>query len=111
MAEQSPSPENRGIVEEASVIADRMLSGRSKKRLAAMRSNPKADFTISDIEMVASNVGLRSHTKVPGSHRGFSSEHVDAYILTVPSRRPIKPHYVRQFVRLCDQHLAAEDAG
>ncbi|WP_395817974.1 type II toxin-antitoxin system HicA family toxin [Devosia sp.] len=72
------------------------------KRLEQMRTNPRADWTIADVEalcrefdmLVEPPRGGGSHFKVhyPGLRE----------ILTVPSRRPIKPVYIRQLVRLID---------
>jgi len=72
------------------------------KRLEQMRTNPRADWAIADVEglcrefdvLVEPPRGGGSHFKVhyPGLHE----------ILTVPSRRPIKPVCIRQLVRFID---------
>lgn len=72
------------------------------KRLEKMRANPQGDWTISDVSAVCAAHGLAC--KAPrggGSH--FSISHPQmTEILTVPSRRPIKPVYIRKLVKMID---------
>jgi len=71
------------------------------KRLSQMRANPKGDWTIADLETVATSCGMKVR-KSGGSHAVFS--HPKAVLrVTVPARRPIKPIYVRQFIELVDE--------
>jgi predicted RNA binding protein YcfA (HicA-like mRNA interferase family) len=71
------------------------------KRLARMRGNPRGDWVIEDLEVVARAHGMTIR-KTSGSHVVFS--HPDSRThLTVPARRPIKPVYVRDFVALVDE--------
>lgn len=73
-----------------------------RDRLDRMRANPAGDWTIADIEAVCRQYGIRvsppsgggSHYKV--SHAGSRD------ILTIPSRRPIKPVYIRKLIRFVD---------
>lgn len=72
-----------------------------KKTLAGMRGNPQNDWSINDLETVASHVGIACR-KPGGSHVTFSHPALDT-ILTVPAARPVKAYYVRQFVKLVDE--------
>ena len=68
------------------------------KRLVEMRANPR-DWRMDDLKMLAKRFGLAweqpgtSHVtfRAPGSGK-----------VTVPSHKPIKPVYIRQFVALID---------
>ncbi len=72
---------------------------RADKTLEDMRANPQ-DWRIATLESVAASFGVNVR-KPGGSHVVF--EHPDvAEALSVPARRPIKPVYVRRFVRLID---------
>ncbi len=72
---------------------------RADKTLAAMRNNPR-DWRIASLEAVAAGAGVNVR-KTGGSHVVF--EHPDVIeALSVPARRPIKPIYVRRFVRFID---------
>jgi hypothetical protein len=68
------------------------------KLLERMRRNPKADWTMADLKPIAEYHGI--------PWRAFGGSHVTFYPpgghLTVPARRPIKPVYVQQFVRMID---------
>jgi predicted RNA binding protein YcfA (HicA-like mRNA interferase family) len=71
------------------------------KRLVQMRANPKGDWQIADLEVVATALGMKIR-RSGGSHVVFSHSTISAR-LTVPARRPIKPIYIRQFVALVDE--------
>lgn len=77
----------------------------ASKTLAKMRQNKKGDWTISDIEKVCGEIELVISPPSHGSHFKVSSQHLTG-ILTIPSRRPIKPPYIKSFVGLCDAHIA-----
>jgi hypothetical protein len=65
--------------------------------LADMESNPSGDWRIADIARVCEGFGIRCEPPTGGgSHFKVSCPGVHA-ILTVPSRRPLKPVYVRKF--------------
>lgn len=72
------------------------------KRLERMRANPQGDWGISDVEAVCAAHGLTCRPpRGGGSH--YSVTHPNApEILTVPSRRPIKPVYIRKLVKMID---------
>ncbi len=72
------------------------------KRLQKMRANPQGDWTISDVEAVCAAYGLACRPpRGGGSHYGVSHPQIPD-ILTVPSRRPIKPVYIRKLVKMID---------
>jgi predicted RNA binding protein YcfA (HicA-like mRNA interferase family) len=72
-----------------------------------MRANPRADWRISDVEAVCREYGIRcAPAKGGGSHHIlFHPSQRD--ILTIPSRRPIKPVHIRKLVRYIDAVKAA----
>jgi hypothetical protein len=72
---------------------------RTDKTLEAMRSNPR-DWRIGSLEAVAARYRVNIR-KPGGSHVVFEHPAV-AEALSVPARRPIKPVYVRRFVRFID---------
>ena len=72
---------------------------RAVKTLEAMRAHP-LDWRIEDLEAVARAFGI--NTRRPGgSHVYFTHPRVREGV-SVPARRPIKPAYVRAFVRFVD---------
>ena len=73
---------------------------RAEKTLEAMRANP-LDWRIEELEAVARAFGLNVR-KPSGSHVYFTHPIV-AEGLSVPARRPIKPVYIRAFVRFVDR--------
>jgi hypothetical protein len=76
---------------------------KQSKRLDAMRRNPRADWTIEDVEAVCREHGVRCEPSQGGSchykifYSAMSSK------LTVPFRRPINPVYIRQLVEFIDE--------
>lgn len=79
---------------------------RADKRLEDMRANPK-DWRIASLESVAEAFGVNVR-KSGGSHVVFEHPSV-AEAVTVPAKRPIKPIYVRRFVRLIDSVRGDDD--
>jgi hypothetical protein len=71
-----------------------------------MRARPKADWGISDIETVCSQIGLTFSAPTRGSHYKVSSPRLDG-ILVIPHNRPIKMPYIRSFLGLAEAHLQA----
>jgi len=69
--------------------------------LDQMRRNPRADWTIKDVETVCKQHGLVCSPPNKGSHYKISVPGTPV-ILTVPYKRPIKPVYIRLLVRLID---------
>jgi hypothetical protein len=72
-----------------------------RDRLARMRANPAADWTIDDVVAVCREHGLRCTPPTGGSH--YKVSHPSSRtILIVPSRRPVKTVYIRKLVRFVD---------
>jgi predicted RNA binding protein YcfA (HicA-like mRNA interferase family) len=67
-----------------------------------MKANP-LDWRIETLQVVAEAYGL-VWRRPGGSHVVF--RHPRGGMLTVPARRPIKPVYVRKFVRLVEEGIA-----
>ena len=72
---------------------------RAAKTLAQMKANP-LDWRIESLQSVAAAFGLVYRTP-GGSHVIF--RHPNGAMLSVPARRPIKPVYIRKFVRLVEE--------
>lgn len=70
----------------------------SAKLIAKMRKNPR-DWRIEDLKVIARSLGI-DHDQHGTSHMIF--RHPSAGRLSVPARRPIKPVYVRLFVKFVD---------
>lgn len=64
-----------------------------------MKANPR-DWRIEELKSVADGFGL-IWRQPGGSHVIF--RHPRGAMLSVPARRPIKPVYVRKFVRLVEE--------
>ena len=75
---------------------------RATKTLAQMKANP-LDWRIESLKSVADAFGL-VYRQPGGSHVIF--RHPNGGMLSVPARRPIKPVYVRKFVRLVEEGAA-----
>jgi predicted RNA binding protein YcfA (HicA-like mRNA interferase family) len=70
-----------------------------EKLVEKMRANPR-DWRIESLETIAKRYGIEVR-KTGGSH--FVFMHPDSEIaVTVPSRRPIKPIYITQFLAMLD---------
>jgi predicted RNA binding protein YcfA (HicA-like mRNA interferase family) len=70
------------------------------KTLARMRQNPR-DWRIEDLEGVAKRLGF-SIRRAAGSHVTISATGCPT-VVTVPAHKPVKPAYVRMFLRLVDE--------
>jgi hypothetical protein len=70
------------------------------KLLEAMRNNPR-DWHIEDVISVASQYGVESRNH-GGSHYVFGYPGID-FDISIPAHRPIKPFYIRQFIKLIDR--------
>jgi len=72
---------------------------KADKKLQAMKTNPKGDWTMSDLQSVANRYGI--DYRQPGiSHVTFSCS--NGMMLTVPAHKPIKPVYIKKFVELIE---------
>ncbi len=67
-----------------------------------MKVNP-LDWRIENLKSVAEAHGL-VHRQPGGSHVIF--RHPNGAMLSVPARRPIKPIYIKKFVRLIEEGIA-----
>ena len=75
--------------------------GTREKRLAKMIANPKADWTIDDVQALCEAWGV-SFRRRSGSHCSLSHPS-QPEILTIPANRPIKPVYIRLLVEFVVQ--------
>jgi len=80
-------------------------------RLDRMRRNPAADWTVADVEAICREYGLRCSTPSGGGSHYKVSHPSQRDILTIPSRRPVKPVYIRKLVRLIDQVIGVQTRG
>jgi hypothetical protein len=72
------------------------------RRLDRMRANPQGDWTIADVEAVCREYEIPVEPpRGGGSHFKVYYPGMREYV-TVPSRRPIKPVYIRQLVRFIE---------
>jgi hypothetical protein len=72
---------------------------QADKKLQAMRTNPRNDWKISDLQSIANRYGIVY--RQPGtSHVTFSCP--DGTMLTVPAHKPIKPVYIKKFVEMVE---------
>ena len=76
------------------------------KTLARMRTNPR-DWRIEDLEAIAKRLCL-SVRKATGSHVTFSAKGCPTAV-TVPAHKPVKPAYVRMFLRLVEEAMEAQN--
>jgi len=72
---------------------------RSVKTLAQMKANP-LDLRIESLKTVAEGFGLLWR-EPSGSHTVF--RHPNGAKLSVPAKQPIKPVYVKKFVKLLEE--------
>jgi len=75
---------------------------KAAKTLDRMKANPR-DWRIETLMTVAEAYGLICR-QPGGSHVIF--RHANGAMLSVPARRPIKPIYVKKFVRLVEDGVA-----
>jgi hypothetical protein len=75
---------------------------RESKRLEAMRRNPRADWTIEDVQAVCREHGVRCEASRGGSSHHKVFHPAMAAKLTVPFRRPVNPVYIRELVAFID---------
>lgn len=74
------------------------------KIIKKMRQNPKNDWVMRDIEVVANHFGLllrspaggSSHIKIKHPHSGKS--------IVIPAKRPIKPVYIVLLLEFLEEH-------
>lgn len=67
------------------------------KLLERMRKKPHDGWSIDDVCTICEQAGLTASPPKRGSH--YKISHPDhAEILTIPTKRPIKPFYIRKLV-------------
>lgn len=74
------------------------IMGKADKILRKMRNNPR-DWRIDSLKTVARTYGIE--WRQPGSSH-VTFRHTNGNKITVPAHRPIKPIYIKQFVRFID---------
>lgn len=72
---------------------------KADKKLQAMKTNPKDDWKMSDLQSVAKRYGI-VYRQPGSSHVTFRCS--NGTKLTVPAHKPIKPVYINQFVELVE---------
>ena len=72
---------------------------KAEKTLERMKNNPKADWGIHDLIIVAERFNIE-HRQPRTSHVTFRAPNGER--LTVPSHKPIKPAYIRAFVAMIE---------
>jgi len=91
---------------------------RAVDLLERMRANPRADWTIADVERLCRACGLTITSPRSGSHYKIRDPQGGATLtiptrardtLTIPARRPIKPVYIRALVALADRFRDSKD--
>lgn len=80
---------------------------KKKSLFDKMKSNPKGDWTIADVETLCGQEGLEFRKPNGGSHHVISSGHLFGNV-TVPYKRPIKQGYIKNLVSYTEAH---RDAG
>ena len=81
---------------------------KATKLLERMRANPAGDWTIDDVRRVCEGSGLLVEPPRRGSHFTIRTPDRSGF-LAVPARRPIKPVYIREVVRLVTIMLEERD--
>ena len=74
--------------------------GKHEKILKKMRHNPKADWRIEDLKAIAERYAI-DYRQPGSSHVTFRS--TTGTKVTVPSHKPIKPIYIKQFMAMLDE--------
>jgi hypothetical protein len=80
---------------------------KGEKLLERMRANPR-DWHIADIRTICRAFGLRYRKPGGGSSHATISHPSQAEILTVVSRKPVKPIYILKLVSFIDSVLESE---
>jgi hypothetical protein len=73
------------------------------RRLDRMRTNPRGDWTIADVEAVCREYGIECRPSRSGSSHYQVKHPAIREILTVPFKRPIKSVYIRKLVDMVEQ--------
>lgn len=79
-----------------------MAVGKARDIIERMRRNPR-DWRIESLQTAARGLGMLVRRPGGGSsHVIFGHPELEE-IVSVPAKRPIKPVYIRQFLKLVDQ--------
>ena len=73
------------------------------KRLDAMRANPRNNWQIADIAALCREFGISCEPPRGGGSHNKVTHPLISRILTVPSKRPIKPIYVKELIAFIDE--------
>ena len=74
---------------------------RADKHLAAMKRSPQSNWPIAEIVDTCRTYGVRCVVPAGGSHYVVSHHLIDG-LLTIPSKRPLKPLHVMLLVDLLE---------
>lgn len=77
------------------------LMSTATKTINKMRSNPRGDWRIDDVELVCRAYGLECLAPTRGDHYKVRHQSIPM-VLVIPAHRPIKPVYIRQLVAMID---------
>ncbi len=80
---------------------------RGDKLLEQMRANPRGDWRIEDVIALCAAFDTACTPPRKGSHYKVKNDS-QTEILTIPSRRPIKPVYIRDLVIFLDRVIKAK---
>lgn len=80
---------------------------RADDILQRMRRNPR-DWRIESLETVARSLGMLMRRPGGGSSHVIFGHPAVEEIVSVPAKRPIKPVYIRQFLKLVDKAKESE---
>jgi hypothetical protein len=84
---------------------------KSGALLDRMRATPSGNWQIGDVQSVCRQHDIGCQPPKGGGSHWKVSDGTQRDILTVPSRRPIKPIYIRRLVRFIEQVLEARNAS
>jgi len=81
-----------------------------RSRLDQMRVNPAGDWSIDDVAALCREHAIRCNPPSGGGSHWKVSDPTQRDILTIPSRRPVKPVYIRRLVRFVNAVRETRDA-
>ena len=73
--------------------------GKSDRQLLQMKNNPQDNWRIDALKAIARRHGIE--WRQPGSSH-VTFRRADGGKLTVPAQRPIKPIYIKQFIKFVE---------
>lgn len=72
------------------------------RTIERMKRNPKGDWRLDELKSIANRLGVE-YVQPGTSHCAFRFNSLSK--VTVPARKPIKPIYVKQFVKFVEEVL------